>query len=49
MGYTARAMKEQKFTKAEVDEVMKKAKSGDYNNLIAELCYALHDCNKRAS
>lgn len=47
MGYTQRAMREQKFTKEEIGEVMGKAMSSDYNNLICVLDEAIQECNKR--
>jgi len=47
MAYTSKAMKEQKFSKAEIDAVMKDAMSGDYNNLICVLDKSIQKCNKR--
>ena len=35
MGYTARAMRNAKFTREEIDQMHKEATSGDYYNLIA--------------
>ncbi|GMO25265.1 MAG: hypothetical protein Pg6A_12590 [Termitinemataceae bacterium] len=35
MGYVARAMRECKKSKAEIDAYRKDATSGDYNNLLA--------------
>ena len=34
MGYTARAMKDAKFEKSEIDKMYEEAKSGDYDNLL---------------
>jgi len=48
MGYTQRAMKECGFKKDEIEEVMKKAKSSDYNNLICVLDEALQGCNDKS-
>ena len=35
MGYTARAMRNAKFTHEEIEQMQKEATSGDYYNLIA--------------
>ena len=34
MGYTARAMRREGFSQEEIDEMHKKAQSGDYDNLL---------------
>jgi len=48
MGYTSRAMKDQKFTADEIKVVMDDAMSSDYNNLICVLDKAIQKCNGRA-
>lgn len=47
MAYTTKAMRRERFTKAEIDEVMKNAMSGDYNNLLCVLDNAIQKCNIR--
>ena len=34
MGYTARAMKDARFDKLEINKMYEEAQSGDYNNLL---------------
>jgi hypothetical protein len=47
MGYTKKAMKEQKFTAEEIKAVMDKAMSSDYSNLLCVLDTAIIECNAR--
>lgn len=49
MGYTQGAMKEQGFSKKEIDETMDEAMSGNYMHLVAVLNSKIHLCNERAS
>jgi len=46
MGYTMNAMRKEGYTKEQIDEVMKNAKSGDYNNLLCVLDVAIQLCNR---
>jgi len=48
MGYTSNAMKQEGFSKAEIDAVMKRAQSSDYPNLLCVLDEAIQNCNERA-
>lgn len=47
MGYTARAMKREGFSKEEVDEMYNKAESGDYNNLLRVCMDYIDKVNER--
>lgn len=47
MGYTARCMKLEGFSKDEIDEMQKEATSGDYNNLICVCNDYIDKCNAR--
>ena len=47
MGYTKKAMREQKFSKEEIDEMLKKAMSSDYNNLLCVCMDYVGKCNDR--
>lgn len=47
MGYVRRAMKEQKFTKEEIDEYTNKATSSDYHNLLRVSIEYVELCNER--
>lgn len=47
MGYTQKAMYEQKFSKEEIDEMLKKAMSSDYNNLLCVCMDYVEKCNER--
>ena len=49
MGYTARAMKEQGFERAEIKGMQKKAMSGDYDNLLCVCMEYIDMCNERAA
>lgn len=49
MGYTQEAMKEQGFSKKEIDETMDEAMSGNYMHLVAVLNSKIRLCNERAS
>lgn len=48
VGYVRRAMKEQGFTKAEIDDFDACAKSSDYHHLICESVAMVDECNERA-
>ena len=48
MGYTMQAMKENGFSKEEVDKMLGDAKSGDYYHLIAVCDMWIDQVNKRA-
>ena len=48
MGYTRQAMKENGFTKDEIDLMLEDAKSGDYYHLIAVCDTWIDQVNKRA-
>ena len=47
MGYTARAMKREGFSKEEVDEMYNKAESSDYNNLLRVCMDYIDKVNER--
>jgi len=47
MGYTQKAMREQKFSKEEIDEMLKKAMSSNHDNLICVCMEYLEKCNER--
>ena len=47
MGYTQQAMRECGHSKEQIDEVMRRAKSSDYNNLICVLSDELEKLNKK--
>lgn len=49
MGCTQEAMREQGFSKEEIDETMKEAMSGNYMHLVAVLNSKIYVCNERAS
>lgn len=49
MGYVRSAMKEQGFTKAEIEEYTKDAMSDDYNHLLCVSMDAVEKCNERAA
>jgi len=49
LGYTSKAMRDEGFSKEEIDTVMKNAKSSDYNNLLCVLDEAIKKCNEKAS
>lgn len=48
MGYTARAMKREGFSKEEIDKMYDEAKSSDYNHLIQVCLEYVDQCNERA-
>ena len=48
MGYVTRAMRECKFSQAEIDEYRSKAQSGDYDNLLAVSIEYVERCNEVA-
>lgn len=47
MGYTKKAMESCGFSDTKVDEMMKKAESGDYHNLIAVCNKYIRLCNAK--
>lgn len=47
MGYVSDCMRHEKFTKAEIDEYVKKATSSDYNNLLCVSMDMVEKCNER--
>ena len=47
MGYTAAAMKQCKFPKADIDKMYEEATSGDYNNLICVCDNWVQKCNEK--
>ena len=47
MGYVAQAMKEQHFTKTEIDEYREEATSGDYSLLLCTSIDIIEVCNER--
>jgi len=47
MGYTQKAMREQKFSKEEIDEMLAKAMSSNHDNLICVCMDYLEKCNER--
>ena len=47
MGYTRQAMKENGFSKEEIDAMLEEAKSGDYYHLIAVCDTWLDQVNKK--
>ena len=49
MGYVTKAMKEQKYKKAEIDAYMEKAMSGNYDNLIMESMQMLDEINEKVA
>lgn len=48
MGYVSEAMKEQKFSKEDIDEYIKKATSSDYKHLLRVSFAYIGICNDRA-
>ena len=48
MAYVRKAMKDEKFTKDEIEEYVNKATSGDYSNLLATSYAMVMICNHRA-
>lgn len=48
VGYVRRAMKEQGFTKAEIEDFNARAKSSDYNHLLRVSIEMIDECNERA-
>ncbi len=49
MGYVMNCMRRERFTKSEIDEYLKEAKSSDYNNLLFVSCDYVNKCNERYS
>ena len=49
MGYTAKAMRREGFSKEEVDEMYEKAESGDYDNLLQVCMEYIDKVNERAA
>ena len=47
MAYVRKAMKEQGFSKSEIDDYVKEAMSSDYNNLLVESMKYLDLCNEK--
>ena len=47
MGYVTRAMRAEGFSKQEIDEYLRDAKSSDYNYLIAVSCDMIDQCNSK--
>ena len=47
MGYVTRAMKAEGFSKQEIDEYLRNAKSSDYSHLISVSCDMVDECNSR--
>lgn len=47
MGYTKKAMESCGFSDTDVDEMLEKAKSGDYNNLIVVCDEYVQLCNAK--
>jgi len=45
MAYTQNAMKQCKFPKTEIDDVLNRATKSDYNHLICVLDEAIQRCN----
>ena len=48
MGYVRNAMREQKFTRQEMDDYSKDAMSSDYNHLLGVSIEMVDKCNERA-
>jgi len=48
MAYTSKAMKEQGFSKGDINHVIEDAMASNYNNLIFVLDCAIQKCNLRA-
>lgn len=48
MGYTARAMQREGFSKEEIDKMYDEAESSDYNHLIQVCLKYVDQCNERA-
>lgn len=48
MGYVTGAMREQKFTKAEIDAYRANAMSSDYDHLLMVSVAKIEECNERA-
>ncbi len=48
MGYVRRAMKEEGYSREEIEEYSKDAMSDDYDHLLAVSCYMIDECNDRA-
>jgi hypothetical protein len=49
MGYTARAMRREGFSKEEIDEMHEKAMSDDYDNLLRVCMEYVDKANERAA
>ena len=49
MGYVTDAMREEGFSKAEMDEYLRDAMSADYNHLLCVSIDYVEQCNERAS
>ena len=47
MGYVQRAMKEQKFSKEEIDAYLNDAMSSDYDHLLCVSVAMVEKCNER--
>ncbi len=47
MGYVSKAMRECGFEKSEIDAYVKKATSGDYDNLLCVSMEYVDKCNER--
>lgn len=47
MGYVRRAMIESGFSREEIDEYIKDATSGDYNNLLCVSVDMIDKCNEK--
>lgn len=48
MGYTAKALRREGFSKEEVDQMYKEAQSGDYNNLLMVCMEYIDKANEAA-
>lgn len=47
MGYVTKAMRNERFTKEEIDNYLKDAQSDDYNHLLYVSIKMVDECNKR--
>lgn len=47
MGYVINAMKQCKFSKADIDSYKKEAMSSDYNNLLSVSIDMIDECNSK--